>query len=235
MYLNGADPLGVHFRRFPGAPAFTIVGVVNDIRRSGKLRDIRPQIYLSAAQTDGYPVQLADFGVRTQGDPHALLKAIQQAVWSIDKDQPITAVRTMDEIVDLSVAEQRFQMLLLTIFAGVAVLLAMIGVFGVLSYSVNQRMNEIGVRIALGARSRDVVAIVAKQGLSFVVAAVALGTLASLAASRWIQPLLYGESAKDPLAYAAVSVMMIAVAIVASVVPAARAARVDPNHALRAD
>src|SRR5215472_5991354 len=98
IYLEGQDPIGRRMRRGPKAPWFSIVGVVNDVRRAGKTKDIRPQIYLAAAQTDGYPVRLADFAVRTAGDPHALFQAIQQQVWSIDKDQPVTNVHTLDEI-----------------------------------------------------------------------------------------------------------------------------------------
>ena len=156
QYLNGGDPIGRRFRRGPDAPWFEIVGLVNDVRRGGKTQDIRPQIYLPAAQTDAYPVRLADFAVRTAGDPRLLVNAIQQQVWSLDKDQPVTGVRTMEELISLSVAAQRFQMLLLTLFAGVAVALAVIGIFGVLSYGVNQRMNELGIRVALGASPREI-------------------------------------------------------------------------------
>ena len=116
-----------------------------------------------------------------------------------------------------------------------ALIVAAVGLYGVVAYDVAQRRHEIGVRIALGASSRNVLAIVARQGLAFVAAAVGLGVLVALGASRWIQPLLYGESAKDPLTYATVAAIMLLVAIAASVVPAARAARVDPNIALRAD
>jgi hypothetical protein len=119
QYLNGGDPIGRRFRRGPNAPWFEIVGLVNDVRRGGKTKDIRPQIYLPAAQTDAYPVRLADFPVRTASDPRLLVNAIQQQVWSLDKDLPVTGVRTMDELISLSVAAQRFQMLLLTLFAGV--------------------------------------------------------------------------------------------------------------------
>src|SRR5262249_5937624 len=109
VFLNGGDPIGRRFRRGPKAMWFSIVGVVNAMRRDGKMNEIRPQIYLAAAQTDGYPVRIADLAVRSAGDPHLLLHGIQQQVWAIDKDQPITNVRTMDEIVTRRVAEQRFQ------------------------------------------------------------------------------------------------------------------------------
>ena len=171
QYLNGGDPIGRRFRRGPNAPWFEIVGLVNDVRRGGKTKDIRPQIYLPAAQTDGYPVRLADFAVRTAGDPRQLVKAIQQQVWALDKDQPVTGVRTMEELISLSVAEQRFQMLLLALFAGVAVALAVIGIFGVLSYGVNQRMNELGIRVALGASPRKILGLVLGQAGVLIAAA----------------------------------------------------------------
>jgi putative ABC transport system permease protein len=233
LYLNGGDPIGKRFRRGPTGMWFNIVGVVNDVRRRGKTGDVRPQIYLPAAQTDGYPVFLADLAVRTQGDPHRLLKAIQQEVWSLDKDQPITAVRTMDEIVSQSVAEQRFQMMLLTVFAGVAVTLAMIGVFGVLSHSVNQRMNEIGVRIALGASPANILGLVMKQAGGLVASGAILGLAGAWAVTRLVGHLLFHVEAHDAATYVGAVAALVLVALVAATIPARRGARVDPVVALR--
>jgi len=233
LYLNGADPLGLRFRRGPQAPWFSIVGVVNDVRRGGKMKDIRPQIYLAAAQTDGYPVRLGDFAILTQGEPHQMLKAIQQQVWAIDKNQPITNVHTMSEIVSQSVAEQRFQMLLLTVFAGVAVVLAMIGVFGVLSYAVNQRRNELGVRIALGASPANILALVLKQAGVLVAAGVALGVAGAWALTRFVGSLLFHVEPHDASTYVVAVALLAFVALAAASIPARRGSRVDPMVALR--
>jgi putative ABC transport system permease protein len=230
---SGADPIGRRFRRNPKAMWFTIVGVVNDIRRGGKTQEITPQIYLPAGQTDGYPVPLADLAVRSQGDPHTLLKAIQQQVWALDKDQPITNVRTMDEIVSRSVAEQRFQMMMLAVFAGVAVTLAMIGVFGVLSHSVNQRMNEIGVRIALGASPGSIVGLVLKQAGVLIACGAVLGLAGAWGLTRLVEHLLFQVQPHDTATYAAAVAVLVLVALAAAFVPARRGSRVDPMVALR--
>jgi putative ABC transport system permease protein len=232
-YVNGQDPIGRRFRRNPNAMWFSIVGVVNDVRRGGKTKDIKPQIYLPAAETDSYPVRLADFAVRTQGDPHLVSKAIQQQVWAIDKDQPVTNVRTMDEIVSASVAEQRFQMLLLTVFALVAVALAMIGVFGVLSYAVNQRMNEIGVRIALGASPARILGLVMRQAGALIAAGVIFGLAGAWALTRLVGHLLFQVAPHDTATYVGAVAGLAAVALAAAMIPARRGARVDPLVALR--
>jgi predicted permease len=234
-YLKGSDPIGRRFRRGPKAMWFEIVGVVNDVRRDGKMKDVTPQIYLPAAQTDGYPVRLSDFAVRTAGDPYLLLNAIQQQVWAIDKDQPVTGVRTMDDIVSRSVAEQRFEMLLLGVFASVAVVLAMIGVFGVLSYSVNQRMNELGVRIALGARPVQILGLVMKQAGALMAAGAGFGLAAAWALTRFVGHLLFHVEAHDTATYAAAVGVLVLVGLCAAMGPAIRGARVDPVVALRYD
>jgi predicted permease len=233
LYLNGGDPIGRRFRRGPEAPWFEIVGLVNDVRRGGKTQDIRPQIYLPAAQTDAYPVRLADFAVRTAGDPRLLVRAIQQQVWSLDKDQPVTGVRTMEELISLSVAAQRFQMLLLTLFAGVAVALAMIGIFGVLSYGVNQRMNELGIRVALGASPRKIMGLVLKQAGILIACGVVLGLAGALALTRLVANLLFHVQANDWPTYIAAVAMLAAAGVSAAMIPARRGARVDPIVALR--
>ena len=222
-YLNGENAIGHRFRRGSGQPWVTIVGVVNDIRRGGKTQDINPQIYLAAAQTELYPTRLADFAVRTANDPYLLLKAIQQQVWAIDKDQPVTGVRTMQEIVDRSVSEQRFQMLLLMVFAGIAAVLAVIGISGVLTYSVRQRRNEIGVRIALGATPGRIVNLVLRQALAMIAAGVALGVSGALVLTRLVANLLFRVQPNDAATYAGAVGLLVAVALAAALIP--RAAR----------
>jgi putative ABC transport system permease protein len=231
-YLNGSDPVGRRFRR-GDPPWFEIVGVVNDLRRGGKTRDIEPQIYLPAAQTDGYPMRLADFAVRAAGDPRPLVKAIQQQVWALDKDQPVTGVRTMEELISLSVAEQRFQMLLLILFAAVAVALAVTGIFGVLSYGVNQRMNELGIRVALGAPPRRIMGLVLRQAGMLVAGGVVLGLAGALALTRLVANLLFHVQANDWATYAAAVAMLAAAGLGAAMIPARRGSRVDPIVALR--
>jgi len=232
-YLNGGDPIGRRFRRSPKSMWISIVGVVNDVRRAGKTKEMLPQIYLAAAQTDVYPVRLSDFAVRTQGDPRQMLKAIQSQVWAIDAGQPITAVRTMDEIVSRTVAEQRFQMLLLGVFAAVAMALAMIGVLSVLSYAVNQRMNEIGVRIALGASPGRILALVMKQAGALIGAGVIFGLGGAWALTRLVGHLLFQVQPHDTATYAAAVTILITVAFLAAIIPARRGARADPLVALR--
>ena len=227
-----ADPIGRRLHR-GSAPWVTIVGVVNDIRRAGKTAEIRPQVYFPAAQTDIYPVRLADFAVRTTGDPRQLINAIQRQVWAIDKDQPVTGVRTMDEIISLSVAERRFQTLLLLLFAAVAVGLTMIGIFGVLSYSVSQRTSELGIRIALGAKPASILTLVMKQAGGLIAVGVVVGLAGAFVLTRYLESLLFNVKPSDWRTYAAAIVVLASVSAAASLIPARRGARVDPIVALR--
>ena len=161
------------------------------------------------------------------------VKAIQQQVWALDKDQPVTGVRTMEELISLSVAEQRFQMLLLTLFAAVAVALAVVGIFGVLSYGVNQRMNELGIRIALGAPPRRIMSLVLKQAGVLIASGVVLGLAGALALTRLVANLLFHVQANDWATYVAAVGMLAAAGVAAVMIPARRGSRVDPIVALR--
>jgi putative ABC transport system permease protein len=232
-FLNGSSAIGRRFRHGPKSPWISVVGIVNDVRRGGKTQDMSPQVYLPAAQTDIYPVWISDLAVRTARDPHLLVKTIQQQVWSIDKDQPVTNVRTMQEIIDRSVSERRFQMLLLMVFAGVAAALAVIGISGVLTYSVNQRMNEIGVRIALGASPGRIVSMVLRQAGLMIAAGVVLGIGGALALTRLVANLLFHVQPNDAMTYVAAIGVLVAASLGAALVPALRGSRVDPLVALR--
>jgi len=234
-FLDGPDPIGQQFARGDGAQPITIIGVVGEVRRDGREADLFQQVYLPAAQTDVYPVRLASVAVRTAGDPHALVPGIQRAVWSIDPDQPINGVRTLDEVLSIASAQRRFNMTLLLSFAGLALALALIGVYGVVAYAVAQRTREIGIRVALGATRADVVALVVKGGVTWSIAGIVAGLAGAIAASRLITGLLFGVTAGDPATFVAIAVVMIAVALSASYVPARRAASVDPVAALRAE
>jgi len=232
QYLANADPIGRRFHR-SSPPWVTIVGLVDDIRRRGKTDQLNPQVYLSAAQTDLYPVRLADFAVRTRSDPRQLVNSVQGQVWAIDKDQPVTNVRTLEEIISRSVAERRFEMVLLIAFAAVAVLLATIGIFGVLSYIVNQRMGELGVRVALGATPARIVAMVLRQAGWWIAIGIALGLAGAFTLARYLESLLFEVRHGDPWTYAAAVALLLAVSVAAALIPARRGAKVDPMTALR--
>jgi putative ABC transport system permease protein len=231
--LHGGDPIGHFMQRGPTAPKITIVGVVNDIRRAGKEDKINPEVYLCAAQTTLYPVSLSDFAVRTAGDPRQLVNAISRQIWQIDKDQPVTNVRTMDEIIDLAVSQRRFQTLLLAVFASVAVGLAIVGIYSVLAYTVSQRTSELGIRIALGAAPRSIFGLVLRQAGTLIAAGMAIGLAGALALTRVLQDLLFQVKTTDWRAYAGAIALLSVVALAAAFVPARRGARVNPIVALR--
>src|SRR4029453_1849033 len=193
----------------PDMPMVTIVGVVGEVRRDGKAAKVTPQVYLAAAQTDVYPVRLSALAVRAAGDPYALVGSIQRAVWSIDPHQPITGARTSDEVLAASTAQRRFNMTLLVSFAALAVVLALIGVYGVIAYSVAQRTREIGIRVAPGARRSDVVSMVVKAGLRWSIVGVVAGIAGALALSRLMTGLLFEISANDPITFGTIAGAMI--------------------------
>jgi putative ABC transport system permease protein len=234
MAYGDADPIGRHIRIRQNGPWMTIIGVVADIRRGGKSAYLGRQLYIPALQTGLYPaVRLADFAVRTAGDPRDLINAIQQQVWALDKDQPVTGVRTMEEIIDASVAERRFETILLLIFAGMAVGLAMLGVFGVLSYAVRQRTSELGIRIALGAPPLAIIRMVMRQAATLVGIGAVAGLAGAWILSRFLQSLLFQVPPHDFATYAAAVVVLAAAAFAAAIIPARRGANVDPIVALR--
>jgi putative ABC transport system permease protein len=233
--LPHEDPVGRRFARSGKAPTVTIVGVVGDIRRGGKDALVQPEVYLSAAQTSLYPVPLADVAVRAAGDPRALVGSIQEAVWAIDPDQPMTNVKTLDEVLSASMAERRFNLILLSCFAMLAVGLAVVGVYGVVGYAASERTREIGIRIALGAAPDDVVALVVRSGLAWSIAGVVAGLAGAWAVTRLMTGLLFAITPTDPATFVSIAAVMIAVSLGASYLPARRAAKVDPVKALRAD
>jgi putative ABC transport system permease protein len=173
--------------------------------------------------------------VRSETDAAGLTGAVKDHVWRVDGQIPVTNTRTMVEVMGASVDARRFEMLLFVIFAAVAMLLAAVGIYGVMSYTVTQRTREIGVRIALGARSRDVIRMVVGRGMLLTSIGAAAGLALSLALTRLISGMLFGVGAKDPLTFASVSLLLAGVALLACYIPARRAARVDPMVALRAE
>jgi putative ABC transport system permease protein len=171
--------------------------------------------------------------VRADGNPAALSGAIRSEVLAIDKEQPVSRIRPLEQVVSESVAKQRFLMLLLGIFASVALVLAAVGLYGVMSYSVNQRTHEIGIRAALGAQRKDVLKLVVGQGMVLALTGAGLGLAASFALTRLMASLLFGVSATDPLTFAGIALLLTIVALLACYIPARRAMKVDPMIALR--
>jgi putative ABC transport system permease protein len=209
----------------------TVVGIVGDVKQASLDVPTVSEIWFPHAQ-----LQMTDMAVvvKTQGDPGALGAAVRRTVQGLDADLPVSDYRTMESVVARSVAQPRLYATLLTVFAALALLLAALGVFGVMTYSVAQRTREIGIRMALGAAGGDVVGMIVRGGLALAGAGVVIG-LATAFATRVLRGLLFGVSATDPATFAAVAVLLFGVALVASWIPARAATRIDPNVALRAE
>ncbi|HEV3471346.1 MAG TPA: ABC transporter permease [Pyrinomonadaceae bacterium] len=230
----GADPVGKRMKMGgynSDAPWMEVVGVVKDVRQFELTAEPRPQIYLHYEQPAFF--RPSNLVVRTGADPLGLAATVRKTVWEIDKDQPVSNISTMEDVLSESISRQRFSMLLLGIFAGVALVLAAVGIYGVMSYSVAQRTHEIGIRMALGAQAADVLKLTVGQGLRLVLVGVAIGLAAAFALTRLMESLLYGVSATDPATLVTISLVLITVALLASYVPARRATKVDPLTALR--
>jgi predicted lysophospholipase L1 biosynthesis ABC-type transport system permease subunit len=210
----------------------TIVGMVGDVKYGGLDLTAPPEIYMPHAQ---HPVDSLTVAVRTAGDPLAAVPTVRTELAAIDRELPIADIHTMDEVVGRSIAERRFTMLLLASFAAVAVLLAAIGVYGVLAYLIGQRTQEIGVRLALGAAPDDVVRLFLREGTTLAGVGLVAGVAGALAATRALSTLLFGVTTTDPVTFAGVAGAVGLVALVASYIPAKRASRVDPMSALRMD
>jgi putative ABC transport system permease protein len=211
----------------------TIVGVVGEVHLQSQTEPVHPQVFFPAAQTSLYPIPLADFAVRTAGAPLAIVREVQRQVWAIDKDQPVTRVATLQEVVSASVAQRRFQAVLLLLFAGVALALAVIGVYGVVSYAVAERTPEIGLRLALGAQRQDILGLTMARASAPILAGLATGLAGALAASRLLGSLLFEVKPSDPVTFALVAALLGVVALGACLIPARWATRVDPMVALR--
>jgi putative ABC transport system permease protein len=208
-----------------------VVGVVKDVRQFELNADPKPQMYLTHRQYGFFDAQ--DLVVKTDIDPASMANAVRKAVAEIDKDQPVSNIRTMETILAASIARQRFSMLLLAIFASVALVLAAVGIYGVMSYSVAQRTHEIGIRMALGAGTTAVLRLAVGYGFKLVVIGVAIGLIAALALTRVMSTLLFGVTATDPMTFTLISLLLVGVAAIASYIPARRATRVNPIIALR--
>jgi len=211
-------------------PMREIVGVVGDVKN--RTLSTEPQAVYYVPQTQ-VPFSQMIMVVKTTADPHGLVKSATQEVGAMDGDLPVFGVKTMDEYISQSVSTPRFNTTLLSIFAAVALVLTVVGLYGVMSYAVAQRTNEIGIRLALGAQTKDVLSLIIKQGLQLILLGLAIGLLVAVALMKIISGLLFGVTTKDPFTFVAVAVVLTFIALLACYVPARRATRVDPLEALR--
>ncbi|MGH9940633.1 MAG: FtsX-like permease family protein, partial [Blastocatellia bacterium] len=217
-------------------PWVTVVGIIGDVKEMGLEAPAKAEMFFPYQQLpDMFWNIPRDLAVRTTGDPMSVAAAVRQAVWSVDRDQPVSNIRTMDEILAEEVTQRRIGMTLLAAFAALALLLASLGIYGVLSYAVTQRTQEIGIRMALGAGRGDVLRMVLANGMRLVTAGVAIGLGVSFALTRLMAGLLFGVSASDPHTLAGVTLLLTAVALLACYLPARRATKVDPMIALRTE
>jgi putative ABC transport system permease protein len=236
MYWQGQDPLGKRFRvggfdvPMEKAPWRTVVGVVRDVYQYGLDAQRSAQLYFPYAQ---FPTRYMTLVVKCASDPAQLAAGVRARVRTVDKDQPLYDVATMDEVMADAMAGRRFSLVLLAIFSGIALSLAAVGIYGVVSYSVTQRTQEFGTRMALGAQRRDILRLVLGQGMAMILAGAGAGAVAALLLTRFLASLLFGVSATDAAAFGGAIVVLIAVALAACYLPARRAARADPLAALR--
>jgi predicted permease len=231
----GANPIGQRLRLGPDrGPWYTIVGVVGDVKQLSLVASQADAVYMATEQS-WFADRVLSLVVRARGDAAALAPAVKRAIWSVDKDQPVVRVATMESVLASSAAQRRFALIVFEAFAVAALALAAIGIYGVLSGGVTERMREIGVRSALGATPGDVVGLIVRQAMMLTSAGVAVGLAGAAAATQAIVTLLFGVTRLDPVTYGGVIVLVLGVAAVACVVPARRAARVDPAITLRAE
>ena len=214
----------------PTAPWVTVVGVVRHVRYRTLEAPSRVEVYWPETQN---PAQSMSLAIRTSMEPLQLAAAVQKEVAAVDPEQPAYQIRTMDELVEGSLVGRRLDTLLLSIFSGAALLLAAVGIYGIMAYWVSQRSNEMGIRRALGAQKSDVLGLVVGQGVKLTLIGVGIGIIGALALTRFLSSLLYGVKPTDPLTFVAVSLLLVAVALLAVYIPARRATKVDPMVVLR--
>ena len=222
------DPIGKQLPLFSDNP--TVVGVVGNTRHEGLSQDTEAEFYVPYLQSPGNSMQLA---VRTAADPDSMVSAVRAQVRDVDPDQPLYHMATLQQVLSESLAPRRFNMLLLGIFAGIALTLATVGIYGVMAFSVTQRTHEIGIRMALGAERRNVLRLIVRQGLRLTLFGVVLGVAGAWALTSFLASFLFGVAPRDPATFVLVSLALVAVSILACYIPARRATRVDPMVALR--
>jgi len=225
-----SDPIGKQIELLDDKKPATIVGIVGDIRQSSLSDPAPAQVYFAYAQN---PDIFATLVVRTEGDPMSMANAVRQAVWSIDSDQPMWKVRSLESMMARSIGDRRYLAQLLSVYSGLALLLVAVGIYGVLSYSVSQRIQEIGVRMALGAQPADVLGHILRRGMAMVLVGIALGWAGALGVTRLMSKLLFGVTPSDPATFLIGASILTVAALLACYLPARRAMRVDPMVALR--
>jgi len=232
QYWPDQDAMGKRVKLEDGsAPVWRqVIGIVRDVRQDSVVEAARPEVYAPLLQV---PVPYLALAVRTRTGPAALTAAMRHAVMTVDKDQPLSGIKTMEQVVEDSVAGRRFQMTLLAVFATIALGLAAIGIYGLMSYTVNQRTHEIGIRMALGAKRGGVLHLVLRHGMMLAIVGVALGLVGTLLLTSFLSGMLYGVGANDATTLLSVATLLIGVAALATYIPARRAMRVDPMVALR--
>ena len=236
-FFGDTDPLGKRLKLGVANgpfPWLSIVGVVKDVKHDGLEGETRPALYVpfQQPQMSNWSLPPMYLTVRTKADPLTVVDSVRSAVRELDKDQPISSVNTMEELLARSLASRRFNLLLLTLFALTALMLATIGLYGVLTYSVAQRTHEIGIRMALGAQASDVLKLAIGRGIKLALLGVLIGAGGALVLTRFMKSLMFDVSGTDPLTFAATALLLIVVALVACYIPARRAAKVDPMVAL---
>jgi putative ABC transport system permease protein len=229
-YWPNENPIGKHILLGQRPLPVEVVGVFSDLKNVTLGDDASPEVILPFPQL---PWPLLNLSVRSAGDPHGLISAIRRQVSEVDKDQPLTDVQTLEELVGSASQQRRFTMLLLGVFSATALILAIVGIYGVIAYSVAQRTQELGIRIALGADQGDVLQLVVGHGLGLTLTGIVIGLAGAFALTRLMSSLLYQTSATDPIAFGASALLFTAVALLASYLPARRATRIDPTDALR--
>jgi putative ABC transport system permease protein len=236
LYFKGQDPIGKRLEFGWGRDGVRltgeVVGIVGDVRQRSLGEGVSPHAY---AAYDQWPIDELTVVMRTKGDPQSALRSARSIVAALDKDLPVYAAYTLESMVSRSLGQPRFYLTLLSVFAVLAVVLAAVGIYGVIAYTVQQRTRELGIRMALGASGDHVVAMVVGRGILLAVAGIALGTAGAFAVTRVMRSLLFGVSERDPATFIAVAALLAAVALIASWIPARRAAKVDPLVAMRTE